>query len=167
MSPMRASTSAGAPHRAERQPDGPEQGGPVGVPLTVAQRRGRIVGFAATIAATATVALVDPGRSTVFPPCPSRTLLGLDCPACGGLHGTHDLLHGRVGEALDHNLLLPGLLLALGMALVWWMVPLTGRPTPVWRVPRWLTATAIAVVVAFTVARNLPVDALTFLASDA
>lgn len=129
-------------------------------------RTGRLAGLAAAVAAGLTVALNDPSRSAIFPPCPSRTLLGLDCPACGGLRGTHDLLGGRVGEALGHNLLLPGLLLAMAAGLVLWLVPLIGRPAPPWRVPRWVTGAAIAVITAFTVARNLPVDALSFLASD-
>lgn len=136
-----------------------------GVRLSARGRTGRIAGLAASVAVTLTVALSDPSGSRLFPPCPSRTLLGLDCPACGGLRGTHDLLGGRIGDALDHNLLLPGLLLALAAGLAIWLAPLAGRAVPAWRPPRWLTGAAVGVLAAFTVARNLPVDALTFLAS--
>ncbi|HEX6236263.1 MAG TPA: DUF2752 domain-containing protein [Acidimicrobiales bacterium] len=142
----------------------PHAGAP-GFRLSAGGRTGRIAGLGAIVAVTLTVALTDPSRTRLFPPCPSRTLLGLDCPACGGLRGTHDLLGGRVGDALDHNLLLPGLLLAFAAGLALWLAPLAGRAVPAWRPPRWLAVTAFAVVAAFTVARNLPVDALTFLAS--
>ncbi|HET6949721.1 MAG TPA: DUF2752 domain-containing protein, partial [Acidimicrobiales bacterium] len=119
-------------------------------------RGGRIAGLALAAAATAYVGLVDPARGGVFPLCPSRLVLGLDCPACGGLRGTHDLLHGHLGQALDHNLLLPAYLLVLAAVAWGWVAPLVGRRAPALRAPRWATAAALVVVVAFTVARNLP-----------
>ena len=92
-------------------------------------------------------------------------LLGIDCPACGGLRGTHDLLHGDVVGALDHNLLLP-LLLALYAATA----AVVASPRPGGRVrpatPAAVGAVAGAVVLAaFTVLRNLPVAGLEFLGS--
>ena len=69
------------------------------------------------------------------------------------------------GEALDHNLLLPLLLAGIVVGLGSWMLPLVGRPERVPRLPRWLVATLVVVVVAFTVARNLP--GFDYLASDA
>jgi hypothetical protein len=97
--------------------------------------------------------------------CPSRALFGIDCPACGGLRGTHDLLRGHVGKALDHNLLLPGFLAVLGVVLALWLLPLVGRPARTLSAPRWATLGAVALVAAFTVARNLPLAPLEFLAS--
>lgn len=121
--------------------------------------------LAGVAAATAYVGLVDPSRGGIYPLCPSRLLLGVDCPACGGLRGTHDLLHGHLGAALDHNLLLPGYLAVLGAVLALWLLPLVGRPALAPPVPRWAKIGAVAVVIAFTVARNLPVASLEFLAS--
>ena len=75
-------------------------GGPTPQPSRPAQRRsrdtvGRLAGLAAAVGAVAYVGLADPGSGVhPYPACPSRLLLGLDCPACGGLRGTHDLLHG-------------------------------------------------------------------------
>ena len=114
---------------------------------------------------TAYVGLVDPSRGGVYPLCPSRVLFGIDCPACGGLRGTHDLLRGHVGQALDHNLLLPGFLAVLGVVLVLWLLPLVGRSPGTLTVPRWATIGAVALVAVFTVARNLPVASLEFLGS--
>jgi hypothetical protein len=119
------------------------------------------------VAAVAVVGLVDPGSAGVYPPCPSRTVLGLDCALCGGLRGTHALLHGHVAAAVDHNLLLLPLLVAAALALALWLVPLTGRAAPAWRPPRWAAAAVLVVLGAFTVVRNLPVDALTWLDSAA
>ena len=121
--------------------------------------------LAAVAGATAYVGVVDPSERGVYPLCPSRLLFGVDCPACGGLRGTHDLLRGHVGQALDHNLLLPGFLAILGVALALWLLPLVGRPAGTLRLPRWATVGAVALVAAFTVARNLPLAPLEFLAS--
>lgn len=128
-------------------------------------RGARWATLAGAAVATAFVGLVDPSRGGAYPVCPSRLLLGLDCPACGGLRGTHDLLHGHVLEALDHNLLLPGFLAVLGVALALWLRPLVGRPAGTLLVPRWATVAAVAVVVAFTVLRNLPLAPLELLGS--
>ena len=122
--------------------------------------------LAAVAAAAAYVGVVDPSGRGVYPLCPSRLLFGIDCPACGGLRGTHDLLRGHVGQALDHNLLLPGFLAVLGVALALWLLPLVGRPAATLRLPRWATVGAVALVAAFTVARNLPLAPLEFLGSS-
>jgi Protein of unknown function (DUF2752) len=121
--------------------------------------------LAAVAGTTAYVGLVDPSGRGVYPLCPSRVLFGVDCPACGGLRGTHDLLRGQVGQALDHNLLLPGFLAVLGVTLALWLLPLVGRPEGTLRLPRWATVSGVALVAAFTVARNLPVAPLEFLDS--
>jgi Protein of unknown function (DUF2752) len=122
--------------------------------------------LAAVAGATAYVGLVEPSGRGVSPLCPSRVLFGVDCPACGGLRGTHDLLRGHVGQALDHNLLLPGFLAVLGVALALWLLPLVGRPAGTLRLPRRVTVGALALVAAFTIARNLPLAPLEFLGSD-
>ena len=136
-------------------------------PITVRQRWGRLAGAGAALGVTAYVGLVDPAGGGVFPACPTRTLFGIDCPACGGLRGTHDLLRGDVVSALDHNLLLPVLLAAYAVALGLWLLPLVGRRTPRVRLPVWALATMVAVAAGFTLLRNLPIAGLEFLASGA
>lgn len=49
---------------------------------------------------------VDPNNPGHYPVCPTRALFGIDCPGCGGLRATHDLLCGDVAGALDHNVLI-------------------------------------------------------------
>jgi hypothetical protein len=108
---------------------------------------------------------VDPQGGGPYPACPSRLLFGVDCPGCGGLRGTHDLLHGHVVEALDHNLLLPLVLGFMAVAFGRWLLPLVGRPARPLHPPRWALVASLVVVVAFTVLRNLPIPALAWLGS--
>src|SRR5579884_1149815 len=66
------------------------------------------------------VTLVDPhSPSSVYPACPFRWLTGWNCPFCGGLRMTHDLLHGDlVASVHDNVFLLVGLPLLLGWVLL-------------------------------------------------
>lgn len=101
------------------------------------------------------VALVDPNDGGPYPTCPTRALLGLDCPACGTLRGVHALSRGQIATALDHNLLLV-LAVPLGLAVWWsWVRSALGRPAPARFVPRWAIATSVALVLAFTLLRNV------------
>jgi hypothetical protein len=85
-----------------------------------------------------------------FPGCPFHLLTGLNCPGCGGLRMTHDLLHGDIAAALvDNVFLLVGLpMLALWLVLRW----RSGRPL----MPKSAVATVVVAAVAWTVIRNLP-----------
>ena len=136
-------------------------------PAREGAQRSRWAVLGGLTALTGYVYLADPDRAGVYPQCPSRTILGIDCPLCGGLRGTNALLHGRITEALDHNVLLPAYLGFAGLTLGLWLLPLVGRPERKLRLPRWLWATFGAVMVAFAVARNLPIDGVGWLASDA
>ncbi len=50
------------------------------------------------------IALLDPHRpGSPYPPCLFRALTGWNCPACGGLRMTHDVLHGHLLEAVHDN----------------------------------------------------------------
>jgi hypothetical protein len=132
-----------------------------------AGRATRAAVLGSVAAATALVGLVDPEGGGPYPRCPSRLLLGIDCPGCGGLRGTHELLHGHVVSALDHNLLLPLTLGVMAVALGLWLLPLVGRPARSLNPPRWAVVGALVAVVAFTVLRNLPVPGLAWLDSGA
>jgi len=97
------------------------------------------------------VGVVDPHRAgSAFPPCPFKMLTGWNCPACGGLRMTHDLLHGDIGAAVVDNVFL---LVGLPALLAWILVRRhQGR--------RVLTAPAISVMavvaITWTVVRNVP-----------
>jgi hypothetical protein len=106
---------------------------------------------ALTVGALTYVGLADPHRpGSLFPPCPFKLLTGWNCPACGGLRMTHDLLHGNLPAAVVDNVFL-----LIGLpALALWVL---------WRVKqgqRAFTLPAIIVIavatIAWTVVRNMP-----------
>ncbi|GAY19068.1 DUF2752 domain-containing protein [Mycobacterium sp. shizuoka-1] len=106
---------------------------------------------AAAVGALAYVGLVDPHRpGSLFPPCPFRLLTGWNCPACGGLRMTHDLLHGDLGAAVVDNVFLLVGLPALAAWLLW-RVRRGERVFP----PSAIVVIAVAAI-AWTVVRNLP-----------
>jgi len=101
--------------------------------------------------ALAYIGLVDPHRpGAVFPGCPFKMLTGWNCPACGGLRMTHDLLHGDVPAAVVDNVFL---LIGLPLLALWsvWRVRRAERVFP----PLAIAIITVAVI-AWTVLRNLP-----------
>ena len=121
---------------------------------------------AGAVCAGALIALVDP-EGGAYPACPTRALLGVDCPACGTLRGLHALSRGRVAEALDHNLLLV-LAVPLGLVAWWgWVRAAAGAPVVNRPVSRWAIGLAVVVAVAFAVLRNLSLGGLDWLDSAA
>ena len=121
---------------------------------------GAVVGLA-----TAYVAWQDPNGDGAYPLCPTHSLLGIDCPGCGGLRATNALLHGDILGAADHNVLALVLLPLMAIMFVRWVLVQFGMDIPRLTWPRafaWLTP---AVVIAFTVARNIPVQGLSWFGS--
>ena len=124
-------------------------------PSTPISGRARLYGALGTGAllgaGLAYVGLADPhSPDFVFPACPFKLLTGWNCPACGGLRMTHDLLHGDVAAAaVDNIFLLVGLPALVAWVVVRWR---TGRPI--------FNMTAIAVIavlaITWTVVRNMP-----------
>jgi hypothetical protein len=117
-------------------------------------RHGRYVaaGTAALFAgALGYVAAVDPhNANSAYPHCPFKWLTGWDCPFCGGLRMTHDLLHGHLAASIyDNVFLLFGLPALAVFLLVGWR---QGRRT----VPIPAVITITVAVIAWTVVRNMP-----------
>lgn len=131
------------------------------VPLTAGpgpDKSGRTAKLVATIGtgalfagALAYVGFNDPHRAgSLFPQCMFKALTGLECPACGGLRMTHDLLHGDVAAAVVDNIYL---LVLLPLLVGWFVVRRLQK--------RSLHGAAVAVVVVasavvWTVVRNVP-----------
>ena len=109
------------------------------------------------LAACGYVFAFDPSEPGHFPPCPTKVLTGLDCPFCGSLRATHELMHGNLVGALDLNavtvlLVLPAMLVIFAL----WTYRTWRDEKFEMRFPVWATATAAVLLVAFTVVRNLP-----------
>lgn len=111
------------------------------------------------IAGCAVLFAIDPNEPGRYPLCPTRALLGIDCPGCGLMRGTYDLLHGDVAGTIDHNLLIP---FAIPIVFVLWLGWLrragTGiRPALTRRRFKWrnrMLLTGLVIMVGFGVVRN-------------
>lgn len=98
-------------------------------------------------------------------PCPFKLITGWDCPLCGGTRMGASLMHGNVSTAFHYNPLALIGLTGLGLG---WLVLLAQRaglikrrfPALSRRSRRVIGVAVLVVVVAFTVARNLPVGPL-------
>jgi hypothetical protein len=105
----------------------------------------------ALVGSLAYIGLGDPhGPGFLFPPCPFKALTGWNCPACGGLRMTHDLLHGDVAAAVVDNVFA---LVGIPLLLLWVLLRRrAGKPAfgPA------ATAVMIVAVVGWTVIRNIP-----------
>jgi hypothetical protein len=99
----------------------------------------------------------DPVRHSLYPRCFLYAQTGIQCPGCGGLRATHQLLHGNVREAFRLNALFVTLLpVGAAWALRLALMKLTGKPIRhPFTHPRWVWLLAIAII-AFGVLRNLP-----------
>ncbi len=103
--------------------------------------------------ALAAVAVVDPSKTTLTPPCPLRALTGLDCPLCGATRATHALTRGDVLAALDFNAFYVVLLPIVIVAVALWLV--RGRTPAIVRRPSFAPV-LLGAAIAFAVVRNLP-----------
>ena len=114
---------------------------------------------AAGLAGCSFLYAVDPNEPGHYPLCPTRALLGIDCPGCGLMRGTYDLLHGNVAGAVDHNLLIPVLVpIVLVLWLGWMRRAGTGvRPAVTRGQFRWrnrLLLVGLVLMLVFGVVRN-------------
>jgi hypothetical protein len=134
------------------------------VRATPAAGRTRLRRLAAPVAtigglgvATVALHLRDPHTQGSWGVCPSLALFGIACPGCGGLRAVNDLTNGDLAAAASSNLLF-----VLSIPLI---VFLLGRwAYDAWhgasRVHAWASTpvlyAGLTVILAFTVARNLP-----------
>ena len=111
-------------------------------------RRPRIWAAAALLglAAAAVLFFFDPAVTRIFAPCPFHSLTGYHCPGCGSLRAVHALLHGELRAAFALNPLMVLSIPFLGL-LAW---------KPRWALQVWVPWTAMALLIAYGIARNLP-----------
>jgi len=96
------------------------------------------------------IGFADPHNThSVYPQCPFKWLTGWNCPACGGLRMTHDLLHGDFAASLNDNVfLLVGIPILAG-----WVLWRRSRGQSLRSLPAMITI--IVAMTAWTVLRNL------------
>jgi hypothetical protein len=103
------------------------------------------------VGALAYIGVADPHRpGFVAPVCPFHSVTGWNCPACGGLRMTHDLLHGDLAAAATDNVFL---LVGLPLLALWAFIRRRqGKPV----MSTAAAIVAVAALVTWTVVRNLP-----------
>ncbi|WP_072802994.1 DUF2752 domain-containing protein [Rhodococcoides yunnanense] len=105
-------------------------------------------------ALVAVLSVRDP-RTSTYLPCPIHAATGLWCPGCGATRAFGDLIRGDVASAISANLLAVVLAIAgIGVWGMWMRARMTG--TTVRRPPAILIGSAVVVVCAFTILRNVP-----------
>ena len=121
----------------------------LGAPLLVAALAG---------ATCATVWIADPTTpGGVLPVCPTKALLGLDCPGCGSLRMIYALMHGDLVSAVRFNAVAVVALLFLVVAyLTWTYGRVVGSQIASWQNYRWSATVTLVVVSLWFVVRNLP-----------
>jgi hypothetical protein len=121
----------------------------LGAPLMVAA--------SATLACAATWVGDPTTAGGPLPVCPTKALLGIDCPGCGSLRMLYSLLHGNLMAAAKFNALgLVAVVLLVWAYLVWTYGRMTGRRIRSWQHQRWAAMVALSLVVIWFVVRNIP-----------
>lgn len=92
-----------------------------------------------------------------LPVCPTKALLGIDCPGCGSLRMLYSLMHGNVMAAARFNALgLAAVVLLVWAYLAWTYGRVVGRRVRSWQHGRWAAVVTLTLVAAWFVVRNIP-----------
>lgn len=106
-------------------------------------------------AAAAVLFFFDPATVHIYPVCYFHQLTGLDCPGCGGLRATHQLLRGNLAAAFRLNAFV-----VLAAPVFAWLCArflyraLKGQPAGFAIRSRWLWM-GLALLVAYGILRNV------------
>lgn len=116
-----------------------------------------VVGASATLMCAA-IWVGDPTTPNgPLPVCPTKALLGIDCPGCGSLRMLYSLMHGNVLTAARFNALgLAAVVLLVWAYLAWTYGHVVGRRVRSWQHRRWAAAVTLSLVLAWFVVRNIP-----------
>ena len=129
------------------------------VDTQVSPRGAPFIWIGVVVAAASVVILFffNPSQFGFYPRCFFKMATGLDCPGCGGLRATHQLLHGHVREAFALN---PLFVFAVPIAGFFLLRPCIEKRMGRKLLQNFPLTAAVwicgAVVVAFGVLRNLP-----------
>lgn len=92
-----------------------------------------------------------------LPVCPTKALLGIDCPGCGSLRMLYSLMHGNLMAAARFNALgLAAVVLLVWAYLAWTYGRVAGRRIWSWQRGRWSAVATLVLVAVWFVVRNIP-----------
>jgi hypothetical protein len=92
-----------------------------------------------------------------IPVCPTKALLGIDCPGCGSLRMLYSLMHGDLLSAVKFNALgLVAVLLLIWAYGAWTYGRIVGRNVISWQHHRSAAMITLVLVATWFVVRNLP-----------
>lgn len=92
-----------------------------------------------------------------LPLCPTKALLGIDCPGCGTARMLYSLMHGNLLAAARFNALgLVAAVLLVWAYLAWTYGRVTGRQIRSWQHHRWAAVVTLSLVAVWFVVRNIP-----------
>lgn len=125
----------------------------------------KIIGGTAVVTILVALAVLyyrtDPGEGLFFPKCPFRLATGYDCPGCGSQRAVHRLLHGDLAGAWHANplllVLLPYVLAGIGFEYFGGKRRFPRLHRALYG--RYMALGLLAVLVLYTVLRNLPGNA--------
>lgn len=101
----------------------------------------------------------NPAQNGFYPRCLFKYATGLDCPGCGGLRATHQLLHGQIAAAFSLNPLMVLLLpLAVLLLINECVKQVRGRPLFRVKFSRHLIWVLPVLMIAYTILRNWQVQ---------
>ncbi|UQX00715.1 DUF2752 domain-containing protein [Streptomyces sp. RerS4] len=137
----------------------PQQAAPAPVRTSRARRLAvPVLTLGAAVAAFTYLGVVDPNEPGHYPVCPLLRLTGILCPGCGGLRSAHAVAQGDLITALGANAAaVAGYVAFAGFLALWLVRAVRGRPTPTiaLRPVAWWGIGAL--LLAFTIVRNLPI----------
>jgi len=115
--------------------------------------------IALAVPAALAVALIEPGskEACLLPSCPLHNCTGLYCAGCGSTRAVHELLNGRVVSAMAYNPLTTlAAPFALYLTAAWGLYAIAGLKAPLPKIGGKAALALAALLLAFTIARNIP-----------
>lgn len=118
----------------------------------------RLVSGLAVVAVLALIYFFAPDKNVFYPRCLFHSLTDLNCPFCGGLRATHQLLHGNFATAFALN---PLFILAIPLVFIFVSISkivqaTTGKKMFTFVSSRLAVVMFVGVIVIFAVLRNTP-----------
>jgi hypothetical protein len=99
--------------------------------------------------------LWNPSVHKYYPDCIFKVITGLQCPGCGGLRGTHEIMHLNFTEAFSYNPLVFISTPVIIYVIIYFALSLFGIKMPKLTLTPVLATLISVIVLLFWIYRNL------------